>query len=57
MKNNKEFKTVEWVRKIRDNNANKFKDFNMKEFAMGLSQEAKRSEFWKELKSKKAKIN
>lgn len=46
------FKAVDWVRKVRDDNSKKYNTNDLKEFAQRLSDDAKKSELWIKLKNK-----
>lgn len=54
MENKENFKAIKWIREVRDKNTLKYKNLNLKEFALKLSNDAKESSIWERvLKNKK----
>ena len=48
--NNEKYNSVDWVRKIRDENYEKYKDLKLSEFAEKLIEEVKDTDIWKKFK-------
>lgn len=53
MENKEDFKTVKWIRQVRDKNSSKYDKLDLKDFATELSKEAKKSHIWERIKKKK----
>lgn len=53
MESNNKFKVLKWLRQVRDKNYITYGKYNISDFAMILSNNAKRSDFYKKLKINK----